>query len=293
MGNDGTHPCHPSRSPSLLHVLVVEICSHLVDIELSGSSSSLSKELWAHLDATSLPYEEDVEFSVTGSNNRPTNTVPASCIGGALHMAVSYSLVEIALALIRSGADSNDHCKVVGSPLVVATGLVNHRARMVKVLLENGARPDGNCTSQCIHRSDYLGTPLYHLVHVGDVESVHLLLRFGADPDVKDSSESTPLQKAIQYGYPDIVRALLERKADANAVFPNCDPGCNPLTFATMSDMRYGSRSHARLDMIELLLKHGATINARCELCKTTALDHALRSSDRRLVKALRNAGAR
>jgi hypothetical protein len=136
MENDGTHHCHPSGSPSLLHVLVVENCSHLVDIELSGSSSSLSKELWAHLDATNLQYKEDVGFKVTGSMNRPTNTIPARCIGGALHMAVRYISVEIARALIRSGADPNDHCQVVGSPLFVATRFRNRGNEIVRILLE-------------------------------------------------------------------------------------------------------------------------------------------------------------
>jgi hypothetical protein len=151
MENVGTHPCHTSRSPSLLHILIVENCSHLVDIELSRSSSSMSKELWAHLGATDLPCEEDVEFPVTGSNNRPTNTVPASCIGGALHMAVAYSSVEIARALIRSGADPNDHCQVVGSPLSIALGSGNHRDEMVAMLLEHGARPNEGCTSHHFH----------------------------------------------------------------------------------------------------------------------------------------------
>jgi hypothetical protein len=38
--NAGTLPCHASRSPSLLHVLVAEKCSHLVDIELSRYSGN-------------------------------------------------------------------------------------------------------------------------------------------------------------------------------------------------------------------------------------------------------------
>jgi hypothetical protein len=283
------HPCHSSRSPSLLHVLVVEDCSHLVDIELAGYSSSLPKELWAHLGAM----EEDMEFPITtGSQNRPTKTISASCIGGALHIAASHSSVEIALALIRSGADPNDHCQVVGSPLFVGTRRDNNRAKMVKALLENGARPDGNCTSQCIDCPDNTETPLFNSVGLRDVTSVNLLLRHGADPNAKDIF-GTPLRLAIFGGNRDVVRALLEGKADANATFPRCISGCSPLIYAIIENRLHRLGSHACADIVELLLKHGAAINARCERCNTTALDHAMRSRGQRLlVKILRDAGA-
>jgi hypothetical protein len=180
MENDGTHPCHASRSPSLLHVLVIENCSHLVEIELSKSHSSLSKELWAHLGTASLPFEEDVDIPVAGSMNRLTNIKPASCVGGALHMAVRYSSVERARALIRSGADPNDHCPIDGSPLSYALRFGNHRVKMVTMLLENGAKLKEDCTNQCRHPTRE--SSLYLCVLEGESKLVQSLLRHEADP---------------------------------------------------------------------------------------------------------------
>jgi ankyrin repeat protein len=293
MGNSKTYPYHTSRSPSLLHVLVSEKCSHLVDIELSGASSNPSKELWAHLNATDLPYEEDVDFPSIESSNALVDTIPASCIGGALHIAVSNGSVEIARALIRSGADPNDLCRDFGSPLTIALENHKHRVDMVTMLLENGARPEENCTSQCRHLAGSRRSPLYDFAEGGDFKVVELLLRYGANPNVGISGHRTPLWIAIRHCHLDIVQVLLVYGADANATFPDCDKrvACNILVAAMIVDSwdcaRYDSHINTkRLEMVNLLLKHGA-IDVRCRRCKKTALDHAMRSGDQRLMDLL------
>jgi hypothetical protein len=292
--NTKTHPCHASRLPSLLHALVSEKCSYLVDIELSSSSSSLPKDTLAHLDATSLPYEEDTGLLAAETENQAdqsVNKIAASCIGGAIHTAVSQSSVKIARSLIRSGADPNDHCQIVGSPLSIALGLGNHRMEMVTMLTEHGARLKEDCTNQCRHHTGSRGSPLCNCALEGGFDLVELLLRYGADPDARDSAQCTPLWVAIARGHPDIVQVLLEYGADANATFPSCgESGCNILSTAVKiymwSPSRWSEIDTIRLEIVRLLLKHGA-IDVRCGRCSRTALDFAQRSGNQRLVELL------
>jgi ankyrin repeat protein len=85
----------------------------------------------------------------------------------------------------------------------------------------------------------------------GDVVLVELLLRHGADPNVKDSAGDAPLHKAVEYGVVDVAAVLLRHGADPNA---RNKEGRTPLHAAAM---------RCRADLAEPLLKHGADPNAR------------------------------
>jgi ankyrin repeat protein len=96
---------------------------------------------------------------------------------------------------------------------------------------------------------------------------------------------------AIARGHPDIVQVLLEYGADANATFPSCgESGCNILSTAVKiymwSPSRWSEIDTIRLEIVRLLLKHGA-IDVRCGRCSRTALDFAQRSGNQRLVELL------
>jgi len=51
----------------------------------------------------------------------------------------------------------------------------------------------------------------------GLVSTVELLLNYGADPNIRDTSDRSPLHIASWFGFPEIVDLLLDHKADINA----------------------------------------------------------------------------
>jgi hypothetical protein len=299
----GAYPDHASRLPGgLLCILIYERCYNLVKVELSGVPRGLPMDVSAHFNATDLLYERDTELLVAESKdrvNRPANKIAARCLGGAIHVAVSRGAVRIAIVLIQNGANPNDHCQVVGSPLSIALRLPSDRVEMVTMLVDRGARLKEDCTNQCLHHDfRFPDPPLYDCVPKGELELVELLLKSSANPDAKDNRQCTPLWMAIKRCDLDAVQLLLEYGADVNATFPECDVlGCNILSTAVHQNVWYRSEhdddhNAMSLEITDLLLEHGA-IDVRCERCNKTALDHARSSGDESLVHLLQDANPR
>ncbi len=84
-------------------------------------------------------------------------------------------------------------------------------ADAVKVLLEHGAAVNDK------DRSRFGNTALDAGVAANSADVVRVLLAAGANPNVRDSADYTPLHKAAANGNVDIVRMLLEHGADATA----------------------------------------------------------------------------
>ncbi len=60
-------------------------------------------------------------------------------------------------------------------------------------------------------------TLLHRAVQCDDYELIHILLSYGANPNVQDTVlESTPLHIAVEYEYTDIIKLLLKYGADPN-----------------------------------------------------------------------------
>ena len=73
-----------------------------------------------------------------------------------------------------------------------------------------------------LNRRDRQGwAPLHLAVGLGQVHSVHLLLGWGADPDVLDSNLHTPLHLCDALSKFDIAQALLDRGANARILDEN------------------------------------------------------------------------
>jgi ankyrin repeat protein len=116
---------------------------------------------------------------------------------------------------------------------------------IARLLLKSRARPDVPDLSQP-------GKTLLHLaVERQDVVMVEMLLEAGADPDVKDNSYCAPLHRAAQEGCMPIVKLLLGRQADLNAVTKD---GHTPLFMAAR-------RRH--IDVATMLIKEGAVPDLR------------------------------
>lgn len=69
----------------------------------------------------------------------------------------------------------------------------------------------------------------------GNLEGVIFLLAQGADVNVKDQENATPLMRSVSRNYIDIVKILLEKGADVNA---ENDWGYTPLKYATKLNLK-------------------------------------------------------
>src|SRR6266576_788770 len=63
-----------------------------------------------------------------------------------------------------------------------------------------------------------LGNPLFLAASEGKLDVVRYLLDEGANPNARESSDSTPLAEAAYYGQVDVIKELLLRGADINAI---------------------------------------------------------------------------
>ncbi|HWK55512.1 MAG TPA: ankyrin repeat domain-containing protein [Hyphomicrobiales bacterium] len=144
----------------------------------------------------------------------------------------------------------------------------------VRELLGSGVQLDVNAFGR--H-----GTPALHWVlRYGDAETAALLVRAGADLNLPNRYGVRPLQMAIENGHVDLVRWLLENGADANGH----DQSDEPLLFkaAELGD----------LASLDLLLAHGAVVDAADAVYGQTALMVAVRNGQAGAVQRLLAAGA-
>ena len=131
-------------------------------------------------------------------------------------------------------------------------------------------------------------TPLHWAVYHNDVPLIDALLKAGAKAAVANDYGSTPLSEAAIAGNPEVIGKLLKAGADPNA--ENAD-GQTPLMViartrnvaAATELLRRGAKvdqverwhgqtalmwaaAESQPDMVKLLIKHGANVNARSKL---------------------------
>ena len=125
------------------------------------------------------------------------------------------------------------------------------------------------------------GTPALHWrVRVDDLPSVKFLLASGADANRTTERGVTPLGLAIDNGNTAMVALLLKAGADANHLEPT---GESPLMRAAEVGV---------LQVVQALLKHGAVVDAREDNYGQTALMFAARAGHADVVSALLARGA-
>src|SRR5215472_11790230 len=158
----------------------------------------------------------------------------------ALSWAAYQDDPEIADLLIAAGANANAANDYSATPLMLACA--NGSAAMVDKLLRAGANP--NTTT-------WIGeTALMRCSHTGSIEAVKSLLARGADVNAKSiAQENTALIWAVAQKHADVVRVLIEHKADVEA---RTNTGFTPLLFAAQQ---------GDADSAQMLLNAGADIN--------------------------------
>ena len=190
----------------------------------------------------------------------------------ALHWASQWNDVESASRLIATGADVNATNRTGATPLELAA--INGSPEMLEVLLAAGADPNQRVTITA-------DTPLMLAAKTGIPEAVALLIEFGADVNAREEwGHTTPLMWAVAEGHTDVAALLLENGADQSArtvfVPPDTTRGFEGTAPRDRLENEVGPVQHASgelqalhfaardgyIDTAELLLNHGADINA-------------------------------
>ena len=148
-----------------------------------------------------------------------------------LHIASYYGHAEVASLLIDCGANPNAESDGRETPLYLASKY--GRQDIARLLLEHSA--DAN------HQNAFGVTPLTAAWQEGHIENVQLLLDYGADVKSRDNCGRSPLHVVLQEGHHSDILLL--------------DPRDPPLLKPNPAFLEH------RLDIVTLLLEHGADAN--------------------------------
>jgi len=126
----------------------------------------------------------------------------------ALHWAVFRNNEDLVALLIQKGAQPNTQTDLGVTPLWLAC--TNSSTSIIGMLLKAAANPNLTAATN--------GTPLMVAARRGNLEAVQLLLSHHADVNGNEAfGEQTALMWAVAEHHPDVVRALLQAKADVGA----------------------------------------------------------------------------
>ena len=194
-----------------------------------------------------------------------------------LMAAARTGSADLITLLVGHGADVEARERWFGETALMWAAAENHE-EAVRALAAAGADPDSRSTLFTIERRRSgqsilpLGswTPLMYAARQGAMDSARALLELGADPNLTDPDGATALVLAIINAHYDVAAFLVEQGADPNIGDSEAQMG--PLYAAV--DMNTLAVGHGRpnteptgrlsaLDMIEVLLEHGANPNAR------------------------------
>jgi ankyrin repeat protein len=174
----------------------------------------------------------------------------------ALSFAAFHGRLEITRLLLDHGANPNVKNNQRETPLhIVSYNSQDHGVGIARLLLERGADVNARQTN--------LFTPLHSAAFRGRLEIAQLLLDHGANAKAESDRRETALHLVSQGTYNSqehgvgIARLLLERGVDVNRGTKNL---FTPLHLAAFK---------GRLEIVQLLLDHGARAKAENEWCET------------------------
>lgn len=218
-----------------------------------------------------------------------------------LHYAVSAENPKMVALLLKAGAPAG--IKALGgvAPLNMAISMRDVDVPIAAMLLDAGATPDTFDRDQCL--------PLHTAISSDNKELALLLLKHKANPSLRNRSQETPLHLAIRD--PELTAALLRAGADSNVgngrqqtpllaaaekgltetvnILLNAKADPNILSRDGDSALGHAVRRE-NLELAKALLKGGADPNQGDS--HNTALYFAVRDGSFEMVKALLDAKA-
>ncbi|XP_073989183.1 ankyrin repeat and SOCS box protein 16-like [Rhodnius prolixus] len=203
------------------------------------------------------------------------------CGYSALHLSAEHGYTDLVGLLLSEGAkvdfrENTDEpfprTTLCDEPLRLA--IRNKHIEIARMLLEHGADPN---------KRYFFGAEI-NLVSPLDIDFLQLLLMYGANPNTRDRGGLTPLMKAarLPQGMQSVL-LLISYGADVNAMTDERHDYRTVLHYAVLS---------GNLEIVNLLIKQGASVNYPPEISKPTVLDLAILRGDPELVKMLILAGA-
>jgi ankyrin repeat protein len=184
---------------------------------------------------------------------------------------------ELLTLLLDRGADVNAREKWYGETALIWAAAENH-AEAIRALVARGADPNGRSSLLEVPRRRAgqsilpLGhwTPLMYAARQNALEALRVLVERGADVNLTDPDGATALVVAIINANYDAAALLLEQGADPDIA----DTDASMAALYAAVDMHRLAVGHGRpnpkpsgeldaVDVIRLLLKHGANPNAR------------------------------
>ena len=188
----------------------------------------------------------------------------------AFYAVMGGDLVAVDL-LLKHGATLSASSPDGNTPLIYAIGQGNER--LLQALISRKA--DLNFVST------QGATALMAACEAGNLKFAQILLDAGADPNVKGFQGMTALFWAAKDNHTDIVKELIKHKANVNVVDEQF--GATPLVLAMSS---------GQIECVKALVDAGAdaTIVMKGQYAGMSALDVALRSGDKDLIKLLEKA---
>jgi ankyrin repeat protein len=163
--------------------------------------------------------------------------------------------VRVAQLLLDHGAYVNTRRKDNQTPLHLASYFGN--VKIVRLLLNHGADLEaawGDMAEKPLHRVS-LGE---YRSQEGGVRVAQLLLDHGAYVNTRRKDNQTPLHLASYFGNVEIVRLLLDRRADLEAAWGDMEE--KPLHRVSFGEYR---SQEGGIRVAQLLLDRGADVNAR------------------------------
>jgi uncharacterized protein len=175
----------------------------------------------------------------------------------ALMCACVNGYTDIAYLLIDAGIDIGASNTMGWTPLLQAAERGCYK--ILERLIEKGA--DVNVRS-----ANAKWTPLMSASANGFLDIAEALIEAGADIEAQQAGGWTPLMIAVQAGETEIVRLLLKHHAKIFESKSQISPGGNAAALADIPDgalPMIGATLGGHVDIISLLLDHGANIEAR------------------------------
>lgn len=180
-----------------------------------------------------------------------------------IHLAARCGNTDIVELLIESGAAVNARDSGGNTPLIL--GAQNGHYGVMKSLIKAG------CDINMANNEGI--SALHYTCH--KARGFQILLDAGADPDVRDTSNITPLFMAATEGFDGVVKALVDRKCDVN--IPNDSVKRTALHILSF-------KGHPQC--INTLVYGGADIHA-CDIYNHTPLWYAIQNKKVDVVRLL------